>query len=195
MLVVRFVLLWLRFNWFALRLSRTWCDGQARRAKKENWSENYKKRKSLPSCWKENCRQLSQTPRQVRIAELEKCTLNREAGQKRGEARREELQQLLTRNPVGPARRLGQVSTLCGCNCGVKVKYFRQGLSLLRLDTPSASSCLRLFRRTIGERQAQKQRQWQKRKRKQLCQAFLPLPILLQKTRDNIPHRFAVNSH
>lgn len=71
-----------------------------------------------------------------------------------------------------PARRLSQVSTLCGCNCGVKVKYFRQGLSLLRLDTLFASSCLRLFRPTIGERQAQKQRQKQKQKRKQLCQVF-----------------------
>lgn len=34
---------------------------------------------------------------------------------------------------LGPARRLSQVSTLCGCSCsGVKVKYFCQGLSLLR---------------------------------------------------------------
>lgn len=65
----------------------------------------------------------------------------------------------------GPARRLSQVSPLLRQQLQRRESEILSPRTfIVAVRTLFAVSCLRLFRRTIGERQAQK--------RKQLCQAF-----------------------
>lgn len=103
-----------------------------KREKKENWSENCKKLESLPNSWKENCRQLSRRQGKWELQNWRIAALTSRRGTVRGGDEGNCSNYLLAIRS-GPARRLSQVSTLCGSSCsGVKVKYFRQGLSLLR---------------------------------------------------------------
>lgn len=104
-----------------------------REKKKENWSENCKKLESLPNSWKENCRQLSRRQGKWELQNWRIAALTSRRGTVGGGGDEGNCSNYLLAIRSGPARRLSQVSTLCGSSCsGVKVKYFRQGLSLLR---------------------------------------------------------------
>lgn len=103
-------------------------------------------------------------PRQVRIAELENCSINKPQSNGGGRGKGNCSNYLLAIR-LGPARRLSQVSPLLRQQLQRRESEILSPRTfIVAVRTLFAVSCLRLFRRTFGERQAQK--------RKQLCQAF-----------------------